>query len=82
MTPSELNLAARAYSARTKSEQEFASLMNYQLATLIRAAVWSKRMPEYRSPFEAKPKQIEQSDDALFASVLALNAAMGGTIEG
>lgn len=52
----------------------------YNLAALIRTAVWGKRMPDYEQVFRRKQK--EMSDEAMYASVLALNAMMGGRTEG
>ena len=51
----------------------------YNLAALIRAAVWSKHMPKYNSVFpEKKKEKKEMTDEEMYRSVLALNALFGG----
>ena len=52
----------------------------YNMAALIRSAVWSKHMPKYSSVFPEKKKK-EMTDDEMYRSVLGLNSAFGGNTE-
>lgn len=71
MTPCELQDYA-------KGVLEGQQTADYRLASLIRAAVWSKdKMPAYDSLFKKREK--EMSDDAMFEAVKALNKLFGGT---
>lgn len=83
MTPAELSLVCDAHIARKKAEQEAANSNIYNLAGLIRMAVWGKKMPKYDSIFEPEKEKKEKkamSDDEIFAAVCALNLAFGGKV--
>ena len=81
MTPGELNLAVKAYGERLRLEQRMAAASNYNLACLIRTAVWGKRMPKFEQVVGSdKPKaKKNMTDDEMYAVVKALNRAFGGT---
>ncbi len=86
MTPAELNLYARAQGERIRAEQKAVRGNLYSLSVLIRAMVWAKSPPSYETAFPGdetafpgdaeKPKDM--TDDEIYATIRALNAAMGG----
>lgn len=79
MTPAELNLYARAQGERIRAEQKAVRGNLYSLSVLIRAMVWARQPPSYETAFPddaEKPKDM--TDDEIYATIRALNAAMGG----
>lgn len=83
MTPTELNLYARAYEKRRSAEQKIAQVNLYSMAALIRPMVWSKHPPSYEQAFpedKQTPKQNtkQMTDDQMYAMVRGLNALFGG----
>ena len=50
----------------------------YNLAALIRTAVWGKHMPKYDTVFRKTSRKREMTDEEMYSSVLALNALFGG----
>ena len=82
MTPTELNIYARAYAERQEQTQRLRSANIYSLAALIRSMVWSKHPPSLERAFpgvKANPKKRkEMTDDAMYAMVKGLNALFGG----
>lgn len=85
MTPQELNLYAYAKRDELMAERTIRSHAIYDLAGLIRTAVWNKEFPEFSEvyPEEAKREKNgeDASDDKIYAAVRALNALMGGREE-
>lgn len=82
MTPAELTLCADAYKKRMQAEQELISAQNYNLANLIRAAVWAKHMPSFDKVRPAKKKEKKSmTDEEMFKKVQALNRMFGGSEE-
>lgn len=85
MTPLQLILAGEAFVSMREAEQERTQANIYLLSSLIRTAVWGKRLPKYDRLFkkeeEPKPKTKTMTDRQLYDAVLALNAAFGGSVE-
>ena len=83
MTPVELNACARAYGRRQEAQRREKQSDIYNLAALIREMVWAKTAPSFERVFpENAGTAKEMSDDAMYATVRALNAAFGGTESG
>ena len=83
MTPVELNACARAYGRRQEAQRREKQSDIYNLAALIREMVWAKSAPPFERVFpENAGTAKEMSDDAMYATVRALNAAFGGTESG
>lgn len=83
MTPVELNACARAYGRRQEARRREKQSDIYNLAALIREMVWAKTAPSFERVFpENAGTAKEMSDDAMYATVRALNAAFGGTESG
>lgn len=83
MTPVELNACARAYGRRQEAQRREKQSDIYNLAALIREMVWAKSAPSFERVFpENAGTAKEMSDDAMYATVRALNAAFGGTESG
>ena len=79
MTPAELNLYARAQGERIRAEQKAVRGNLYSLSVLIRAMVWAKSPPSYETAFpDDAEKSKDMTDDEIYATIRALNAAMGG----
>jgi hypothetical protein len=84
MTP----VAFRAY-AQGRADWEQARAENdrhrdYNLAVLVRAAVGSKRMPDYKRFFPegaGRGEKKPMTDEQMYQQVLALNKALGGTVK-
>jgi len=81
MTPAAFNAYVRGYLKEQDAQQEIAAAQNYRLAVMVRSAVWGKRMPPYET-FAPKRSKRSMTDDEMYQSVLALNAALGGKTEG
>ena len=81
MTPAAFGAYVQGYLQEQETQQELLAAQNYRLAAIIRAAVWSKRMPPYEHFAPRKQKKV-MTDEEMYQSVLALNAAMGGTADG
>lgn len=77
MTPAAFNAWATGYVKTLKEDEERQKAGIYNLASLIRTAVWGKRFPDYEQVFPSSKK--EMSDEAMYAAVCALNAMMGGS---
>lgn len=78
MTPVELNMIARAQTARLRETQELAQANNYTLAGMIRAMIWGKHAPGYEDFFPATQAAREQTPEQMFSTVRMLNRLMGG----
>ena len=81
MTPASFVAYVRGYLKEQETQQELLAAQNYRLAVIIRTAIWSKRMPDYET-FAPRKQQKVMTDDEMYQSVLALNAAMGGGSDG
>lgn len=79
MTPGELNACARAYGRRQDAQRRERRGDIYNLAALIREMVWAKKAPSFESVFPEKAETAEKmTDEAMYATVRALNAMFGG----
>ena len=68
---------------REQTQTESERKRDYNLAVMVRAAVGAKRMPDYNRFFPEGAGQGEKksmSDEQMYQQVLALNAALGGTV--
>ena len=68
---------------REQTQTENERKRDYNLAVLVRAAIGAKRMPDYDRFFPEGAGQSEKkfmSDEQMYQQVLALNAALGGTV--
>lgn len=81
MTPAAFNAYVRGYLDDMESRQQMQTALNYQLAGMIRSAVWAKHMPRFEA-FTPKKKKKVMTDEEMYQSVLALNAALGGDAGG
>ena len=82
MTPAELKLAADAFCERTDARRRETEANLYNLACLIREAVWAKKMPDFERLFpKAEKKTREQSDDEMFKQAERLCRLFGGEIK-
>lgn len=86
LTPAVFRAFIDGYFDRQKEQADLQRVQNYNLAVMIRSAVWAKiQMPDY-SHFckeggdDGKPKIM--SDEQMYQQVLALNAALGGSVAG
>lgn len=78
MTPRQLQLACDVYAQAKKEEIRMQSARIYSLASLIRTAVWGKRMPAFDRVFPEDKKKKEMTDEELYEQVRALNKLFGG----
>lgn len=85
MTPTAFRAYVRGYLEEQKFRIETRQRQDYNLAVMVRAAVGAKHMPEYerffKSAGQAGPKK-PMSDAQMYQQVLALNAALGGSVNG
>lgn len=79
MTPAQLNVYARTRSEALAAQQRLTAANLYNLAAMIRCAVWGKHgLPPFEKVFpEAAPARA-MSDEAMFRQVQALNKLFGG----
>ena len=66
--------------AQAESERKH----DYNLAVLVRAAVGSKRMPDYKRFFPegaGRGENKPMTDEQMYQQVLALNKALGGPVK-
>lgn len=84
MTPASFGAYVKGYLQEQETQQELLAAQNYRLATIVRAAIWSKHMPSYETFAPKKPKKPKKvmTDEEMFQSVLALNTALGGAADG
>ena len=79
MTPAQLNVYARARSEALAARQRLAAANLYNLATMIRGAVWGKLgLPPFEKMFPEAAPARSMSDEAMFRQVQALNKLFGG----
>ena len=78
MTPRQLQLACSAFSDARKTDLRLSSAKIYSLASLIRTAVWGKKMPAFDRVFPEENKKKVMSDEELYEQVRALNKLFGG----
>lgn len=78
MTPSQFYAWTNGYLEKLENDRQLRQADIYNLAALIRAAVWSKHMPKYESVFHRNRKKKEMTDEQMYSAVLALNAMFGG----
>ncbi len=73
---------ATAYLEMRRAEQRLAQVNIHSLASLVRRAVWGKRMPNYEECFNdsvpSSGTKKAMSDEAMYITVKAINAALGG----
>ena len=79
MSPRELKIFADAFRARMVDEARIKRAEAYQLASLIRTAVWEKRMPSYETIFPDDHERKEMTDEEMLEQARALNRAFGGS---
>lgn len=75
MTPLELRLYIKGQRMAEELRQELRERNLYTLAALIRSAVWGKKMPSFEDAFGGSD---DMDDEAMYRTVRALNAALGG----
>ena len=84
MTPAAFRAYVQGCADREQTKTEYERHRDYNLAVLVRAAVGAKRMPDYHRFFPEGAGQSEKkpmSDEQMYQQVLALNAALGGTVK-
>ena len=85
MTPAAFRAYVKGYLEEQKFRIETRQRQDYNLAVMVRAAVGQKRMPDYERFFrgggQAGPKK-PMTDEQMYQQVLALHAALGGTVNG
>lgn len=64
---------------KLESERQMRNADIYNLATLIRTAVWGKHMPKFDTVFRKTSRKKEMTDEEMYSQVLALNALFGGS---
>lgn len=82
MTPAAFRAYVRGYLEEQKFRLEARQRQDYNLAVMVRAAVGEKRMPEYERFFRNQRSRKAMSDAEIYQSILAINAALGGTVNG
>lgn len=79
MTPAQLNVYARARSEALAARQRLTAANLYNLATMIRGAVWGKHgLPPFEKVFRKEAPARAMSDEELFRQVQVLNKLFGG----
>ena len=81
MTPAAFHAYVQGYLKEQETQQTMTAAQNYRLAVMVRSAIWEKRMPAYET-FAPKQQRRAMTDEEMYQSVLALNAALGGKTEG
>lgn len=81
MTPAAFYAYVRGALQAQQDKQEIRQHLVYDLACMVRTAIWGKRMPEYRRFYPPRHKEI-MSDEAMYQQVVALNAMLGGSVDG
>ena len=84
MTPAAFRAYVQGCADREQTQAESERKRDYNLAVMVRAAVGAKRMPDYHRFFPEGAGQSEKkpmSDEQMYQQVLALNAALGGTVK-
>lgn len=82
MTPASFGAYVKGYLKEQETQQELLAAQNYRLAAIVREAIWSRRMPPYETFALKKQQKKVMTDDEMYQSVLALNAALGGGSDG
>lgn len=82
MTPTAFRAYVRGYLEEQKFQIEARQRQDYNLAVMVRAAMGEKRMPEYERFFRHQKSRKAMSDAEICQSILAINAALGGTVNG
>jgi len=86
MTPAAFRAYVKGYLEEERFRMETRQRQDYNLAVMVRAAIGERRMPEYerfyRGGKQAGAKQDTMTDEQMYQQVLALNAALGGTVNG
>lgn len=78
MTPREFCLYAEAYTQKLDAEQERKQHEIYVSALLTSRWVFAKHIPKYEEIFKKRQRDDSMSDEAMLATVRALNAQLGG----
>jgi enamine deaminase RidA (YjgF/YER057c/UK114 family) len=76
MTPAAFVAYVRGVLDGEKTRLEEARATAYNLAVMVRDAIYSNRMPKYESYFQKQKKPM--SDDDMYDTVVSLNKALGG----
>ena len=79
MTPAAFSAWTKGYICTQKENDERMKAWIYCHASLVRSAVWGRRMPDYEQIFARNRRNM--SDEEMYESVLALNAMIGGKKE-
>lgn len=85
MSPAAFRAWVRGFDDMQKTMAENRRRENYNLAVMVRAAVGANRMPNYERFFpdgKAAKQKEPMTDMQMYQQVLALNAALGGTVAG
>lgn len=82
MTPASFYAYTAGYLGQEKTAREadieIQNAMVYHLASLVRVAVWGKRMPKMQPVFKKERRQM--TDEEMYKNVCALAKALGGEI--
>lgn len=80
MTPRQFAAYANGCIERREDDQKLAQVNIYNLACLVKSAVWGKHMPKYSKAFpDAKMRRKEaMTDEEMFAAVCAFMQGRGG----
>ena len=79
MTPAQLNVYARTRGELLAARQRVTEANLYNLAALIRGAVWGKHgLPPFEKAFRKEAPARAMSDEELFRQVQVLNKLFGG----
>jgi len=77
MTPSQFYAFVDGYTKNVEMESNKKNTELYNLASLIRVAVWEKKMPAFDDVFKSKNNE-PMTDDQMYSVVQSLNALFGG----
>ena len=79
MTPDELNLSAKNYAEKKKTEQQNMIIQAY----LISRWVWTKNIPieKILEDMGTKKEMTEMTDEQMLVQVKMLNAMFGGEVK-
>lgn len=80
LTPAQFYIYVKTCVDSAAQQRKATNADVYNLASLVRVAVWGKRMPKYEAVFQSAKKRNMSGDD-MFKFVSALNASLGGNGE-
>ena len=84
MTPATFRAWIKGYLDAEQAKKKGRQQEDYNLAVMVRAAVGTKRMPSFEQMFpdSRRGSREPMTDEQMYQQVLALNAALGGSVIG